>query len=101
MPYEKVFGHALAIGHLCVFGSKCYIKVPNKTQSKLDDKARECRLIRFEGDSIYVVVDLAQKKLQSCNVIFMEDQSNWNNAAESPIEFLSQTTQANCQEWVF
>ena len=54
-PYEKVFGHAPAIGHLCV--SKCYIKIPDETQSKLDDKAKECRLIGFEGDSIYIVVD--------------------------------------------
>ena len=33
---------------------------------------RSCRLIGFEGDSIYVVVDKERKKLRSCNVIFSE-----------------------------
>src|SRR5882672_9602452 len=49
-PHEKIFGHAPFIGHLRVFGSKCFIKIPDETRSKLDDKAKECRLIRFEGD---------------------------------------------------
>ena len=57
--YEKVFGHAPSISHLCVFGSKCFVKVPDETQSKLDDKAKECRLIGYEGDPIYVVVDMS------------------------------------------
>jgi len=58
-PYEKVFGHAPSISHLRVFGSKCFIKVPDETRSKLDDKAKECRLIGYDGDSIYVVVDMS------------------------------------------
>src|SRR5882724_9973142 len=33
-PYEKVFGHAPFISHLCVFGSKCYIKIPDRNRSK-------------------------------------------------------------------
>src|SRR5882724_7244446 len=94
-PYEKVFGHAPFIGHLRMFGSKCYIKIPDKNRSKLEDKARECRLIGFEGDSIYVVVDPSQKKLRSRNVIFTEDQSNRNNKEGSPIEFPSQTTETS------
>ena len=62
-PYEKVFGHAPSISHLHVFGSKCYIKIPDETQSKLDDNTKECQLIRYEGDSIYVVVNMNWKKL--------------------------------------
>ena len=27
-PYEKVFGDVPTIGHLHIFGSKCFIKVP-------------------------------------------------------------------------
>jgi len=75
-PYEKVFGHAPDIGHLRVFGSKCYIKIPDETRSKLDDKARECRLIGFESNSIYIVVDPTRKRLRSSDVIFIEDRSN-------------------------
>src|SRR5882724_5810754 len=64
-PHEKVFNQLLSINHLRVFGSKCFIKVPDETRSKLDDKARECRLIGFKGESIYVVVDVEKRKLRS------------------------------------
>jgi len=76
-----------------MFGSKCYIKVPDENRSKLDDKARECRLISFKGDSIYMVVDPSRKKLRWHNVIFTEDQSNQNDKEGSPIEFPSQVTE--------
>jgi len=74
--YEKVFSHPPSIGHFRVFRYKCFIKVPDEKQSKLDDKALECHLIGFEGDSIYVVVDSDKKKLRSHNVIFMEGKAN-------------------------
>ena len=72
MPNEKVFGHAPSISHLRVFGLKCFIKIPDETRMKLDEKAKECRLIGFEGDSIYIVVDQERKKQRSRNVIFIE-----------------------------
>ena len=62
-PYERVFGHSPSIGHLRVFGSKCFVQVPDENQSKLDDKAIECRLLGFEGDSIYIVVTSDKKRL--------------------------------------
>ncbi len=71
-PYEKVFGHAPSIEHLRVFGAKCFVKVPDEQRTKLDDKARECRLLGFEGESIYVIVDADKWRLRSRNVIFME-----------------------------
>src|SRR5882724_10423900 len=40
--YEKFFGHAPSIGHLCIFRSKCFIKVPDESWTKLDDKSKEC-----------------------------------------------------------
>src|SRR5882724_4593214 len=69
-PYEKVFRHAPSIGHLRIFGSKCFIKVPDEARTKLDDKEKECRLIGYEGDLIYLIVDNNRKKLRSHNVIF-------------------------------
>ena len=72
MPYEKIFAQTPCIKHLCIFGSKCFIKVPDETRLKLDDKGKECRLIGYEGDSIYMVVDVSKKKLCSHNVIFIE-----------------------------
>jgi len=47
-PYKKIFGHEPSIGHLRIFGSKCFIKVPDESWTKLDDKAKECRLIGYE-----------------------------------------------------
>ena len=55
-----------------MFGAKCFIKVPDEQRTKLDDKARECQLIGFEGESIYVIVDADKQQLWSQNVIFME-----------------------------
>jgi len=72
---------------------QCFIKIPDETRSKLDDKAKECQLIRFKGDSIYIVINLDQKKLGLRNVIFIESQTSWNEAVEPPIEFLRQTAE--------
>ena len=55
-PYKRVFGQAPSIAHLQVFSARCFVKVPDEHRTKLDDKARECRLIGFEGESIYMVV---------------------------------------------
>src|SRR5882724_4875498 len=90
-PYEKVFGHAPLISHLRVFGSKCFIKVPDENRTKLDNKAKECRLIGYEGDSIYVVVDAEKRKLRSRNVIFSEGRAHRRNNEEPPVlEFPNQ-----------
>jgi len=66
MPYEKkVFGHAPSVNYFHIFGSKCFIKVPDETRSKLDDKAKECWLISFEGNLIYIVMDMDRKRLRT------------------------------------
>ena len=75
-PYERVFGHTPSITHLCIFGTKCFIKVPDEHRAKFDDKARECHLIGFEGESIYIVVDADRKKLRCHNIIFVEGNGN-------------------------
>jgi len=90
-PYKLVFGHMPSIGHFRVFRSRCFIKILDETQSKFDDKVKECHLIKFEGDSLYVVVDAGKKKLCSHNVIFIEGPSKRGDSDEpSVIEFLKQ-----------
>ena len=54
----------------------------DETQSKLDDKSKECKFIGYEGDSIYVVVDASKKKLCSCNVIFIEGTATCTDSTE-------------------
>ena len=88
-PYERVFGHAPSISHLQVFGSKCFIKIPDEIRMKLDDKAKECQLIGFEGNSIYIVVDQERKKQRSCNMIFTEGTGHQNNEGKT-VEFSNQ-----------
>ena len=88
-PYERVFGHAPSINHLRVFGSECFIKIPDEIRMKLNDKAKECQLIDFKGDSIYVVVDQERKKQRSQNVIFIEGTSHQSNEGKT-LEFSNQ-----------
>jgi len=95
-PYEKVFTQTPFIKHLHVFGSKCFIKVPDETHSKLHNKAKECRLIRYERESIYVVVDVSKKKLCSHYVIFIEGTATCTDSMEpKSMEFQSQETETN------
>jgi len=76
-PYEKVFNQPPSINQLTsLSGRNVLSKYLDETRSKLDDKARECRLIGFEGESIYVVVDAEKRKLRSRNIIFVEGTSN-------------------------
>ena len=56
---------------------------------KLDDKAKECWLIGFEGDSIYVVVDQERRGQRSRNVIFVEGIGHRSNGGET-VEFSNQ-----------
>ena len=67
--------------------------MPDETWSKLDAKAKECRLIRYEGDSIYVVVDVSKKKLHSHNVIFIEGTGTHTDSTKpKSMEFQSVKT---------
>ena len=82
--YKRVFDQLLSINHLQVFGSKCFIKVPDEMRSKLDDNAWECHLIGFKGDSIYIIVDADKKKLRFQNIIFVAGTGNRHNKNGPP-----------------
>ena len=56
---------------------------------KLDDKAKECWLIGFEGDSIYMVVDQEWRRQRSQNMIFIEGIGHRGNGGET-VEFSNQ-----------
>ena len=84
-PYERVFGHPPSVQHLHVFGSKCFIKIPDETRAKFDDKAKECQLISFKGDSTYMVINANQKRLRSHNIIFVEGIGNHSEKGNAPL----------------
>ena len=56
---------------------------------KLNDKVKECHLIGFEGDSIYIVVDQERKKQRSRNAIFIEGMGHRSNEGKM-VEFSNQ-----------
>ena len=97
-PYERVFGHVPLITHLRVFGTRCFIKVLDEHRTKLDDKARKCCLIGFEGESIYMVVDADKRKLRSHNIIFMEGNGKRSNQSEPSFPGLSDGTTAHIED---
>ncbi|OIT30751.1 retrovirus-related pol polyprotein from transposon tnt 1-94 [Nicotiana attenuata] len=46
-PYELMFGEKPSVKHLRVFGSICYVHIPDYHQSKLDAKARKCIFVGY------------------------------------------------------
>ena len=104
ISYQKVFTQTPCIKPLHLFSSKCFVKVPDETHSKLDDKAKEYCLIRYEGDSIYMVMDVRKKKLCSHNVILLEGTDICTNSTktksmESKVRRLRQMMMAGVLTW--
>jgi transposase InsO family protein len=50
-PFELWYGSRPSIGHLRIFGCKAYHHIPAATRTKLDPRAKECRLIGYAEDS--------------------------------------------------
>jgi hypothetical protein len=47
-PYELTFEEKRSVKHFKVFGSICYVHVPNAKRNKLDAKAQKCIFIRYD-----------------------------------------------------
>ena len=82
IPLELLTGKRQDVSHLCVFGAKCWAKIPtvHGTQviggSKLDPRAVECRFLGYAGGrGNYKVQDLVSRRvLVSHDVIFEEGE---------------------------
>ncbi|KAJ0445113.1 putative RNA-directed DNA polymerase [Helianthus annuus] len=84
-PFEKLFGIKPNISHLRVFGSVCYVFVPNHLREKMEKKAIRC---------IFIGYDEQRKGWRCCdpttnkcyvyrNVVFDENSSWWSTSKEN------------------
>jgi hypothetical protein len=80
IPIESLTGKRQDIGHLRVFGAKCWAKIPTvhgiqvNGGSKLDVRSMECRLLGYaSGSGNYKVQDIATRRVfVSRDVVFEE-----------------------------
>lgn len=80
VPLESFSGQRQGVAHLCVFGAKCWAKIPTTHGaqvmggSKLDPRSVECRLLVYaSGSGNYKVQDIASRRVfVSRDVIFEE-----------------------------
>ncbi|KAM1031938.1 hypothetical protein ACFX2I_035575 [Malus domestica] len=47
-PYELMFGDKPSVKHFKVFGSICYVHVPDSKRGKLDSKAKKCIFVGYD-----------------------------------------------------
>ncbi|CAM8920044.1 unnamed protein product [Rhodiola kirilowii] len=47
-PYELMFGEKPSVKHFKVFGSLCYVHVPDSTRRKFDAKVKKCIFIGYD-----------------------------------------------------
>lgn len=80
-PYELWYKRRPQIKSLAVFGSTCFVKVPNNKRTKLDDTSKEMFLLGFDefNSNIYRCFDREKERIiLSRDVIFKSSQNNAN-----------------------
>ena len=82
IPLEAFSGKRQDVSHLCVFGARCWAKIPTvhgaqvTGGSKLDNRGVECRFLGYEGGAgNYKVQDINSRHvIVSRGVVFEEGQ---------------------------
>jgi len=80
-PMEKWCGHKPNVSHLRIFGSICYVHIPDQKRRKLDAKAKCGILIGYSNQTKgYRVFLLEDEKVEvSRDVVFQEDKKwDWD-----------------------
>ncbi|TXG68897.1 hypothetical protein EZV62_003832 [Acer yangbiense] len=78
-PMEAWSGSKPTVKHLKVFGSICYMHVPNAKRTKLDNKAEMGILLGCAMNSkAYRVYNLETKKISVCRDIKIDENAHWN-----------------------
>jgi hypothetical protein len=81
------YGGRPNLSNIRVIGAKAWALKPSNQRPKLvTDKATECQLLGFEGQTIYRLLTMEGKVIRSSNVHFDE------NAEAPPAKWLKQTT---------
>lgn len=73
-PHEMWHGVKPNVGHLRVFGVRCWVHIPDELRRKLDPKSIECIFLGYyDASKAYRCYDpKAQRYYKSCHVIFDE-----------------------------
>ncbi|KAL0409127.1 UNVERIFIED_CONTAM: Retrovirus-related Pol polyprotein from transposon TNT 1-94 [Sesamum radiatum] len=90
-PQEAWSGWKPSVKHLRVFGSICYVHVPEQQRTKLDDRSKKMVFLGYDESSKgYKCFDpIANKVVISRDVEFEEDASwNWNTQKGEMYHFL-------------
>ena len=90
-PYEAWFNLKPSASHLKVFGSICFIHVPDAKRDKLSEKSEKCVLVGYSAESkgYRVFNPKSNKVMVSRDVTFDELASlKWDNEDEESSELL-------------
>lgn len=71
-PYEIIYGLKPDVGHLRVFGSVAYARVPPDSRRKLEPKSEKGILVGYYDDAAYRVMRPDHSIIKSKDVIFAE-----------------------------
>jgi len=77
-PEEAWSGQKPDVTHMRVFGSLCYHRIPDQTQSKLDDKGAMAVLIGYHVTCGYKLFDPNSRKVIICRDVVIDESSCWN-----------------------
>ncbi|CAA7051764.1 unnamed protein product [Microthlaspi erraticum] len=74
-PMEKWCGHKPNVSHLKVFGSICYVHIPDQRRRKLEAKAKRCIFIGYSNQTKgYRVFNLENEKIEISRDVEFEEE---------------------------
>ncbi|KAI7703162.1 hypothetical protein KC353_g14273 [Hortaea werneckii] len=106
-PYEAFVGAKPSLGHLRTVGSVTYTLLPKarrRQSAKFDNRASKCRLVGYEGDSIYRVWNPKIRKVERAKDVTFDEgtdrlptvdpsDSVWQGETEQPSEAANEIPQ--------
>jgi hypothetical protein len=71
-PLELWTGSYATLGHLCDFGTECYVHIPRQKRHKWDQKSKLSRLVGYMGekDGYRIWLPNERKIVLSCDILF-------------------------------
>ena len=85
-PQEAYSGKKPSVAHLEVFGSECFMHIPDEERTKLEPKSRKCIFLGYDMESkAYWLYDPKARKVRlSWDVVFQEKPRQMEDELPSP-----------------
>ncbi|CAL8131459.1 unnamed protein product [Prunus armeniaca] len=78
-PFEAYSGRKSGIAHLKVFGSLCYVHMPNELRQKLEPKSVKGVFVGYATcERGYIIFDPISKKLTLSRDVTFDEEGSWN-----------------------